>query len=304
MKRVVMTGATGAIGIALLHKCIAEGTEVLVLCRRDSRRNDRIPNHKLITMMFCDLTELKNFRAVSGKSYDVFYHFAWEATVGDGRNDMHRQLKNVEYALDAVALAERLGCDTFVGAGSQAEYGRAEGRLTESTPVNPENGYGMAKLCAGQMVTKECEKRGMRSVWVRILSVYGPCDGDSSMISVAGRALLGGRTPQFTKGEQKWDYLYSQDAAEALWLLGETKDAQGVYVLGSGRACELKEYIHQLRDAVNPSLDVGIGELPYTEKQVMYLCADISRLTADTGFVPKTEFVDGIRKTVQWMKTV
>ena len=53
--------------------------------------------------------------------------------------------------MDAVNLAHRLGCEFFIGAGSQAEYGRVEGKLNAQVPTNPENGYGMAKLCAGQM---------------------------------------------------------------------------------------------------------------------------------------------------------
>ena len=42
--------------------------------------------------------------------------------------------------------------------------------------------------------------------------------------------------------------------------------------------------------------------MPYAEKQIMYLCADISGLTLDTGFVPSTDFEDGIKKTVDWVK--
>ena len=64
---------------------------------------------------------------------------------------MELQNNNVKYALQAVKAAKELGCTRFVGAGSQAEYGRVEGTLTPDTPAFPENGYGIAKLCAGQM---------------------------------------------------------------------------------------------------------------------------------------------------------
>lgn len=71
----------------------------------------------------------------------------------------------------------------FVGAGSQAEYGRVNHALTPDTPCFPENGYGMAKLCAGQMSRVECEKLGLVHIWPRILSVYGPYDGKNAMIT-------------------------------------------------------------------------------------------------------------------------
>ena len=80
---------------------------------------------------------------------------------------MHLQNKNVEYALDAVEAAKRFGCHTFIGAGSQAEYGRVEGLLKPDTPTFPEMGYGIAKLCAGHMTRKHAYQLGMNHIWVR-----------------------------------------------------------------------------------------------------------------------------------------
>lgn len=302
MKRIVITGATGAIGMALIQKCIKEKVEVLVICRKDSKRINRIPGHPLVQMLECDLSELGTITPQNDKKYDVFYHFAWAATIGEGRNDMSTQIKNIEYTIDAVGLAERMGCHTFIGAGSQAEYGRFEGKLSEQTPVFPENGYGMAKLCAGQMSRVECKKKGIRHIWTRILSVYGPYDGDMTMIQSVIRKLLAGEKPSLTAGEQKWDYLYSEDAAEAMYLLGDEGIDGSVYCIGSGHVQPLKEYVEQLRDCIDPGLGLGIGEVPYANQQVMYLCADISKLTQDTGFVPKTDFITGIKATIEWVK--
>ena len=55
-------------------------------------------------------------------------------------------------------------------------------------------------------------------------------------------------------------------------------------------------------DAIDPSLDIGFGEVDYYPGQVMYLCADISALTEDTGFVPEYDFETGIKETVEWYK--
>ena len=234
--------------------------------------------------------------------YDVFYHFAWGGTTGDGRNDCEIQEKNIRYALDAAALAKRFGCSAFVGAGSQAEYGRVEGNLNSQTPAFPENGYGMAKLCAGQMTRLYCRQAGMRHVWTRILSIYGPGDGAGSMVMSAIHRLLAGETPAFTKGEQQWDYLYSGDAAKALLLLGEKGHDGGVYCLGSGKARPLADYIGMIRDAIDPRLSVALGAVPYAPGQVMYLCADIAKLKEDTGFAPEVSFEEGIKKTIMWVK--
>lgn len=302
MKRVVITGATGAIGLAVIKEMIQQNIEVLVLCRKDSQRNKRIPRHKLVTVKYCELDELKNLQNESEQPYDVFYHFGWAGTMGELRNNMYSQLKNVQYTLDAVEAAGRLGCIKFVGAGSQAEYGRVEGVLTADTPTFPENGYGIAKLCAGQMSRIACEQKGIEHIWTRILSVYGPFDNENTMIMSTIRSLLDGKKPLLTKGEQKWDYLYSADAAKAMYLLGIFGKGGKTYPIGGGNAYPLVEYMQKLRDEISPEADLGIGEIPYRDKQVMYLCADISELKKDTGFVPMYGFEEGIKETIDWVK--
>lgn len=134
MKRAVITGATGAVGTALVKELASNGIEVLVLCRKGSKRNGQIPEYELVTKKYCALNELAAVQNDTGKNYDIFYHFAWEGTTGAARNDMYLQNQNVRYALDAVAAAKRFGCHTFIGAGSQAEYGRVEGLLKPDTP--------------------------------------------------------------------------------------------------------------------------------------------------------------------------
>lgn len=294
MKRVIITGATGAVGTALIQEMIKNDIEVLVFCREGSERNKQIPEHPLVEKLYCDLSQLSEIQNDTGKEYDVFYHFAWSGTTGAARNDMYLQNQNVKYALDAVSVAKRFGCTTFIGAGSQAEYGRFEGKLKPDTPTFPEMGYGIGKLCAGQMTREYAHSLGLKHIWTRILSIYGPNDGKQSMVMSTINALKQGKTPKFTKGEQLWDYLYSGDAARAFRLLGEQGADGKVYVLGSGTVRPLAEYIQIIRDKVAPGAALDMGAIPYGERQVMYLQADISALQKDTGWNPVIKFADGI----------
>ena len=336
MKRVVISGPTGAIGMSLIEKCMEEKTEVLAICHKGSARIKNIPVSPFVTVLEADLSDYKNLycglcenkeeRAQEEKAnYDVFYHFAWNGTVGDARNDMHLQTNNIACTMDAVELAQRLGCHTFIGAGSQAEYGRAEGKLTPDMPTRPENGYGMAKLCAGQMSRVVCEKMQMKHIWTRILSVYGPYDGAGSMVMSAVKKFWNNEQAAFTPGEQMWDYLYSKDAADIFYALGEKGVHGAVYCVGSGQARMLKEYIKDIYSAIedfrqlgdeakqaDASLNkqmpewekdleerLGIGLVPYAEKQVMYLCADTTLLEQHIGKIPHTDFRQGIRSILR-----
>jgi nucleoside-diphosphate-sugar epimerase len=298
IKRAIITGATGAIGMALLQELIDNGVKILVFCREGSKRKSQIPKHPLVSIKYCTLDQLGIVKNDTGKEYDVFYHFAWDGTVGASRNDMYLQNQNVKYALDAVGVARRFGCHTFIGAGSQAEYGRVAGVLNPDTPCFPENGYGMAKLCAGQMSREYAHQLGIKHIWVRILSVYGPYDGEYTMVMSTIKKIQEGVVPKFTKGEQMWDYIYSSDAAKAFFLLGEKGVDGKTYVLGSGQARRLSEYINEIREVVNPKADIELGAISYGEKQVMYLVADISELKKDVSFETSVKFKEGIKRII------
>jgi nucleoside-diphosphate-sugar epimerase len=297
MKRIVISGATGAIGIALIKKCISVNTEVLVLTHKNSTRNVNIPQSELVTVVDCDLDHMKDYKSEKCDTYDVFYHFAWVG--GKQRNNTELQLKNIEYTIDAVNLAKRLGCKKFIGAGSQAEYGVTKQKLSGETPTFPTNVFGATKLYSGHLSRILCHDLGMEHVWTRILSVYGPYDGEQTMISSTIRKLLIGETPKFTKSEQIWDFLYSDDAAEAMYLIGEKGVDGKTYCIGSGEALPLREYILELHSAVNNKTNIEIGAIPYQDNQVMYLSADIKELSEDTSFQPRVSFSEGIRYTIK-----
>lgn len=301
--KVVITGPTGAIGMAMIQSCIRRQIQVLAICHKGSKRIKNISSSPYVRVIEAELSDLNIVGQSINEKYDVFYHLAWSGTTGQARNNMYLQNENVKYTLDAVMLAKALGCHSFIGAGSQAEYGRVEGLLTSTTPTFPENGYGMAKRCAGQMSRHLSADLGIRHIWVRILSVYGPFDAESSMISSTLRKLLSGQSMEFTPAEQMWDYLYSEDAAKAMLLLADKGVGNKVYVLGSGRVRQLKDFIQEMYDITSEEYGavgvIKIGAKAYADKQVMYLGADISELRKDTGFEPEVGFGDGIRRTIE-----
>lgn len=308
---IVITGPTGAIGMAVIRACIEKGIRMLLITRENSRRNSNIPDSDYITVEYADIADYDDIDAAAllqkhGGNYDAFLHLAWMGTTGNDRNDALLQGKNVEYTLSAVRLAHRLGCKIFMGAGSQAEYGRVEGYLNSRTPASPENEYGKAKLLAGNRSRDLCTEFGILHIWLRVLSIYGPFDNENSMVSSAIRGFLNREETAFTRGEQKWDYLFGKDAAEIILRLLASGKSGKVYCVGSGKQRLLKEYILDIYKAVwekdATEEEVGIGKMPYAPGQVMFLCADTSELEEDIGSLSYTPFEEGIRQTVEWYK--
>ena len=300
-RKAIITGATGMIASALIRVLVENGIEVAAICRPSSAKLSNIIDSELVKIYEADVSDLLSLKDKIPKG-DVFYHFAWGGTFGKSRNDCDGQLRNIEYTLNAVELAANLGCNTFIGAGSQAEYGRKNVKLTAFTDTNPENAYGAAKLAAGHLSRVKAQNMGMRHIWARILSVYGPGDNPYTILTSSIEKLISDKYADFTKGEQEWDFLYCDDAASALFKMGVSGRNGAVYPLGSGETRHLSEFIEIMRDCVDPTAEINLGGIPYNDKQVMYLCADISDLKKDTGFEPQVSFEEGIQRTVEWVR--
>lgn len=302
MKRAIVTGATGMIASALIRVLVKNNIEVYALCRPRDKKDDEFFKNPLVTAIDADISEFCNLSSKIPNKCDVLYHFAWLGTFGDSRNDSFTQSDNIKYTLDAVKLCYETGCDCFVGAGSQAEYGRTSEKLTPATPTNPETGYGIAKFASGKLSGIYAGTLGIRHCWVRILSVFGQKGNPDSIIMSSLNKMLKGEYASFTKGEQEWDFLHCDDAGKAFYLVGEKGKDGAVYPLGSGKTRKLSDYIISMRDLVDPKLPIGIGDLPYNEGQVMYLCADITKLYEDTGFIPEISFEEGVKRTIEYIK--
>ncbi len=296
MKRVIITGPTGTIGVALADILTQGGCEVYAICRPSSANIKNLKKHPNLHIVECDISNLLSLKDKLTGPFDAFYHFAWNGTFGQARNEIDLQIKNVQYTLDAVNLAKSLDCEVLVGAGSQAEYGHFTAPANESTITKPFTLYGAAKLSAGQMSRVYARNLSMKHVWVRIFSVFGPCDDSRTLVSYVIDELIAGKCPALTLGEQIWDYLYSYDAAEAMIKVAQSGKDGAVYCLGSGEKRLLKEYIQDIASVVNPNVNLSFGQKPYGENQIIFLAADIKKLQEDTGFMPKVNFKSAIQE--------
>jgi nucleoside-diphosphate-sugar epimerase len=296
--RILVTGATGFIGAALCRRLLSERHDVAVLGRsRDHWRiADFVDQIKFIEANLADIdavgSELQEFRPIA------VAHLAWDGVGGADRNDM-RQVDNIAWTTKLIAVASRAGAKAFVGVGSQAEYGPKTSVISEDSDTNPTTLYGEAKLSACRLSRMLCDQLNMRFAWARVFSTYGPGDHPRWMIPGLIGQLLEARRPALTAGSQLWDYLHVDDAASALATLLTSRAAKGVYNLGSGHAQPLRATVETVRDAIDPSLELGWGEVPYRDDQVMILQADVSRLR-ELGWSPQVELTAGLQSVAHW----
>lgn len=299
MKTIVITGATSGIGVALVKMCLEAGHRVIALARMHSGHIGRLPESDNLRLVDCRLEDVPRDLPLHEKCH-VFYHLAWSGTDRKARSDPELQQANIGYTLNLLRLAGRLGCEKFIGAGSQAEYGPHQRvLLSPEDSVCPDTAYGAGKYAAGRLGALLARQLGMDFLWVRVFSVYGRYDRAETMLRSAISRMKRGEECFFTAGTQVWDYLHCEDAARAFFLLGEKAAGNKVYCLGCGQERKLKDYILEMREAVNPGAVLRFGAIPFRPGEERGICADISALRQDTGWKPEIPFRQGLQSLLE-----
>jgi nucleoside-diphosphate-sugar epimerase len=196
-------------------------------------------------------------------------------------------------------LVSEIGAKLFIGAGSQAEYGPYDRMIEPDDATHPTTLYGKAKLAAGSMVSQIAVDAGIRFAWLRVFSTYGPKDADHWLIPTAIKTIAAGKRMSLTACEQRWGFLHARDAAAAFRTVLEKPDASGIFNVGHPEAPALHETLTTLRDLVDPTVQLGIGDVAYRSDQVMILQAGTRRLNA-LGWTPSVPLDQGLRETVEW----
>lgn len=305
MKKVLIVGANGFLGSRLSIALANKGYRVVALV--DKRfPYDKLRNIQNITIIEFILEELE---LVSEKSLlsgiDTLYHFAWAGVNALTRNESEIQVQNVMFGLKVLEFANRLKIKRVIIPGSAAEVSCGKGIITGNEIPAPSDMYSSAKVATRYICQTYARLHDIDLMWTLITSIYGPGRNDNNLITYIIQTLLKGEKPSTTGLEQKWDYLYIDDLLRALILLGEKGIGGKVYPIGSGEQKQMREYVEIIRKLIDPSLPIGIGEIPYKNPdQIDNQICDISELYQDTGFKAQYDFQRGINITIQYFKTI
>lgn len=303
--RFAVTGASGQLGASLVKLLLDRDHEVLAIVRAtsDLRRLERVLGR--VTLAFAGLENMSGAaEPIAAFRPEVTVHLGWMGVTAEHRDSDAQITTNVIGTLELFRVVREAGCSAFVGLGSQAEFGPYDVALVEDLPVRPLTVYGVAKLSCGLLTAKLAELAGMRHAWIRLIATYGPGDDANHLIPSVSLQLLRGQAPCLSPGGQVCDYLYVDDAAEAIALVGESAEASGVFVLGSGEVHSVREICETIRDLIDSSAELNFGAMPYRSDQVMHLQADTSRIRRATGWEPRTSLAEGLAVTVNHLRSI
>lgn len=304
MKKVIISGAAGFIGNAVARRLIEQGVRVVAVVKpgvRNSEEAFRLENMDALVVE-CDLKDIGKLPLLIGdRGYDAFYQFAWDGVDKEAFLSYEKQVANINWTLKSIEAAALLKCNKYIGAGSitQLELLSHKGRLFTA---DRHKYYRVAQLASETMGRACAAEKGIEFIWPVIINVYGEGETAPRLINSMIENLLDGKYQSFSSGEQIYDFLHIEDAAKAFCLIGEKGKAESEYIIGSGRARPLKEYLRIVRDITAPEMELGLGDIEFTGLEMTKDMFDISSLVEDTGFAPEIEFEAGITRTLEWVK--
>lgn len=314
MRNAIITGGNGFVGFALIRELLKNDYTVYAIIRQTSvdvfkaklealRPHGLNPDNVKIITGDLEQTDLIRTELLKIDTHiDTFYHLAWNGSAGPKRSDLPLQLMNIKIAGDMTDIASELKVGSFVGAGSIMEDEALHMSYERAGKPGINYIYSSAKLEAHLACHIKAQASGLDFRWAKITNAYGEGDNTARFVNTMVRNMLNGEPCAFSKADQLYDFIYITDAARAFRMIGENGKDNSVYVLGSGEATNLRNFINIMAHTTNTTSSLSFSEnttgICYLDKSYF----STASLFDETGFRPEVSFRDGILKTIETIK--
>lgn len=291
---ILVTGATGFIGSHLVRALVADGREVVVLCRSfsdTSRIRDVLDNIRRIDLDTSNLCD-----ALAGIEFGGVVHLATEygrqsETVADVFQ------ANFQFPVELLDVAIKRGARFFINTDS---FFCKPHFAYEAMPA-----YTYSKACFLGWARKNVDKIHVSNM--RLEHVYGPGDGTDKFVPAILSQMLNPnvREIKFTEGRQQRDFVFVSDVVNAFrCVIAAVEQAQpgyAAYEVGTGEATDIRTFAEILKSATGSQANLLFGTIPYRDGEIMVSRANLSALSV-LGYYPTTNPNAGISRLVDAAK--
>jgi len=303
-RKILVTGGTGFLGSFLVEKLMGG--------RKASPENIRIPRSKDM-----DLRKWQNC-VRAAKDMDIVIHLA--ARVGGiGFNKKYPATlfyDNAMMGIQLIEAARQEGVEKFVVIGTVCAYPKytqipfKEENLWIGYPEETNAAYGIAKKVLLVQAQAFREQYGFNVIYLLPVNLYGPRDNFDPERSHVIAALIKkmvdaklegkGEIVVWGTGKASREFLYVEDAAEGILLATEKYNKPDPVNLGSGKETTIKEIVDLIARLTGYEGEI-VWDASKPDGQPRR-CLETNRAKKEFGFEAKTDFEEGLKKTIEWYK--
>ncbi len=312
-KTVVVTGAGGFIGSALVERLVADGAHVRAMLRYTSRgQRGCLDELADATMRDVDITlgDVRDVDAVREvlRGADVIFHLA--ALIGIPYSYEHPQEvidTNIIGTSNVLIAAKELGTlERIVLTSTSEVYGSAlRIPIDEEHPLQAQSPYSATKIAGDALGLSFHRSFGMPVTIVRPFNAYGPRQSARAVIPTIISQALAGRTLKLGTLETTRDFTFVEDTARGFAAVAASDDAVGQVVnLGSGTEVSIGDIVAKVGRIVGRELDVAVDDqrVRPQKSEVSRLHADSSKALKLAGWRAEVTLDEGLRRTSEWIQ--
>jgi nucleoside-diphosphate-sugar epimerase len=294
--RILLTGASGFVGGAVLRALSQRGVETVALSRRaPTVAEDYVWRDVDLMQPPAVAAALNAIRP------DAIIHLAWIVEHGA----FWTSATNLDWITASCRLAlsgRAAGVQRFVGVGTCFEYDCTASHICreDGTPLRPTLLYGVSKDAARRVLSALALSHDFEFAWARLFFLYGPGENPRRLVPSIARALAAGQLAECSAGRAVRDYMDVRDAAEALVALA-LSPITGAVNIGSGEGNSVRRIVQILGRVAGRSELLRVGALPDREGEPARIVADITRLRDEVGHRTGRPLEDGLAEAfVYW----
>ena len=280
--KVLISGASGFIGLPLVEKLSESGCEVMAL----SRTCIETKTTSTVQWLKADLSLPESYREeVKAFSPEIVVHLSWQ-DIPDFSFDT--SIMNLNQSLEFLAFVLEIeSCNKILISGSCLEYNKAQGECKESDVCSPKDHFTWAKNSIYSWLSMRCAQKEVVLGWFRIFYVYGPGQRPGSLVPTILSSLKNNELPYLRTPKNANDYIFIDDVIDAFYaaIISE-KISSGIYNLGSGTSTTVLDICRYAEQII-------LG----TDLHTQQLERETKNSTADTNFWAG---INATKKKLDW----
>lgn len=318
--RVLVTGAAGFIGFHLVRRLLAQGLQVLGVDSLNAYYDPQLKQDRLAQLQAqpgfvfqqLDLADRAGVAALFERErFDAVLHLAAQAGVRYSVDHPMAYLdSNLAGTMTLLEGCRHQGTAHLVYASSSSIYGAAHTLpLSESQMTDqPVSLYAATKKANELLVHSYSHLYGIPATGLRLFTVYGPWGRPDMAIFKFVRAILAGEPIDiYNHGVMRRDFTYVDDVVEAIWRVLQRPPVRTggqaparVLNVGNSSPVPLIAFVESIERALGQPAQRRM--LPMQPGDVPETWADVSQLSALTGFSPQTDLDLGVQRFVDWYR--
>jgi nucleoside-diphosphate-sugar epimerase len=297
----LVSGASGFIGTHLVARLLSEGSRVTVLVRSSSALPAEWQGR--VHIIPCDDFSEGNLRRLLNTPVETVFHLAAYGVKPNHRDTDEMLQINVTLPAMLVRLCAEWRA-RMVMAGTFSEYRSPPNQdlLSEDSPLEQGKLYGSSKAAGGLMASAIANSGGTRFRLLRLFKVYGAGEAPHRLLPALVSGLGRGERVAISAGTQVIDFLYIDDAVEAMLRAdAHCREIGGIatWNVATGRAHSVREFAERVAAAMKADGSLlGFGAIDMRKDDEPWLVGSPDLLRSELGWQPSIGLEEGVRAAV------